>query len=292
MSLALTDTLAWVVVAAFALSALLATRDDEHPARVAAAAAWSVFAVFWALLIDHFLFVQNSFIEGILAALAVPLSLYAAYLVLTDRPTLVRLSRAIAVMGLIYLPFQTIPALTQAAITITAESTYFLITLLGYTPEFVTDPYPSAVVFTHEGHTITTNILLACSGIGSIAIVSGLIAATTAPIRRRLTGIALVVPLIYLLNVARVSFIAIAFGNQWFQWTRPLVTLLYAPLRSEPRISYLFADKILAQSLSVVALVLITLGLLRVIPELAALLDDALYVATKTDYDLENRLTR
>ncbi|GAA0651734.1 archaeosortase A [Salarchaeum japonicum] len=292
MSLALTDTLAWVVVAAFALSAVLATRDDEHPARVAAAAAWAVFAVFWALLIDHFLFTQNSFIEGILAALAVPLSLYAAYLVLTDRPTLVRLSRAIAVMGLIYLPFQTIPALTQAAITITAESTYFLITLLGYTPQFVTDPYPSAVVFVHDGHTITTNILLACSGIGSIAIVSGLIAATTAPIRRRLTGIALVVPLIYLLNVARVSFIAIAFGNQWFQWTRPLVTLLYSPLRSEPRISYLFADKILAQSLSVVALVLITLGLLRIIPELAALLDDALYVATKTDYNLEDRLTR
>lgn len=292
MSLALTNTLAWVVVAAFLLSALLATRDDEHPARVAAAAAWTVFAVFWALLIDHFLFTQNSFIEGILAALAVPLSLYAAYLVLTDRPTLVRLSRAVAVMGIIYLPFQTVPALTEAAITITAESTYALITLLGYTPEFVTDPYPSAVVFVHGGHTITTNILLACSGIGSIAIVSGLIAATTAPIRRRLTGIALVVPLIYILNVARVSFIAIAFGNQWFQWTRPLVTLLYSPLRSEPRISYLFADKILSQSLSVVALVLITLGLLRILPELAALLDDALYVATKTDYNLEDRLTR
>ncbi|QDX39961.1 archaeosortase A [Salarchaeum sp. JOR-1] len=292
MSLALTDTLAWVVVAAFALSALLGARDDEHPARVAAAAAWAVFAVFWALLIDHFLFSQNSYIEGLLAALAVPLSLYAAYLVLTDRPRLVRLSRAIAVMGLLYLPFQTIPALTEAAITITAESTYFLITLVGYSPQFVTDPYPSAVVFVHDGVPITTNILLACSGIGSIAIVSGLIAATTAPIRRRLTAISLVVPLIYLLNVVRVSFIAIAFGNQWFQWTRPLVTALYAPLRSEPRISYLFADKILAQSLSVAALVLITLGLLRIIPELAALLDDALYVATKTDYDLENRLTR
>ena len=292
MSLALTNTLAWVVVAAFALSALLATRDDEHPARVAAAAAWTVFAVFWALLIDHFLFTQNSFIEGVLSALAVPLSLYAAYLVLTDRPTLVRLSRAIAVMGIIYLPFQTIPALTEAAITITAESTYALITLVGYNPQFITDPYPSAVVFIHDGHTITTNILLACSGIGSIAIVSGLIAATTAPIRRRLTGIALVVPLIYALNVIRVSFIAIAFGNQWFQWTRPLITLLYAPLQSDPRVSYLFADKILAQSLSVVALVLITLALLRILPELAALLDDALYVATKTDYNLEDHFTR
>ncbi|MGB9986703.1 archaeosortase A [Salarchaeum japonicum] len=292
MSLALTNTLAWVVVSAFALSALLATRDDEHPARVAAAAAWTVFAVFWALLIDHFLFTQNSFIEGVLSALAVPLSLYAAYLVLTDRPTLVRLSRAIAVMGIIYLPFQTIPALTEAAITITAESTYALITLVGYNPQFITDPYPSAVVFIHDGHTITTNILLACSGIGSIAIVSGLIAATTAPIRRRLTGIALVVPLIYALNVIRVSFIAIAFGNQWFQWTRPLITLLYAPLQSDPRVSYLFADKILAQSLSVVALVLITLALLRILPELAALLDDALYVATKTDYNLEDHFTR
>lgn len=294
MSLALTNTLAWVVVAAFALSALLATRSDApspgRAARVTAAAAWTVFAAFWALLIDHFFFTQNSFIEGTLAALAVPLCLYTGYLVLTERPSLLRLSRAVTVMGAIYLPFQTIPALKRGAITLTAESTHALITTLGYTPQYLTQPYPHAIAFITPEQRLVTEILLACSGIGSIAIVCGLIAATDAPIRRRLQGIGLVVPLIYGLNVIRVTFIALAHGNQWFDWTQPLVFAAFATTNPY-KVSYLFADKVIAQSLSVVALVAITIGLLRIIPELASILDDALYVATRNEYNLRERVT-
>lgn len=292
MSLALTDAIGWVVVAGFTLSALLATRDDAHPARVVAAGSWVVFAVFWALLIEHFLIVKASIIEGVLVILAVPLCLYTAKLVLTTRPRILMLSRAIAVMGLVYLPFQTFPALANAAISITAQASYALITLLGYHPDLLVQPdgYPHAIQFAVGDHTITTYVLLACSGIGSIATVVGLITATTAPIRRRLTAIAIVAPIIYALNIIRVAFIAIAFGNQWFAWTKPLVFAVF-PTTDPYKVSYYFADRILAQSLSVVVLVAITLGLLRILPELAALLDDALYIATRNEYNLRERFT-
>lgn len=291
MSLALTNTLAWVVVAGFTLSALLAvSAERDRAARVTAAGAWTVFAVFWGLLIEHFLVTENSFVEGGLAALAVPLCLYTGYLVLTDRPSLLRLSRAVAVMGVIYLPFQTIPELKRAAISFTAESAHAVITALGYAPVYLTDPYPHAFLFVTPEQRFLTEIVLACSGIGSIAIVSGLVAATDAPIRRRLQGVALVAPIIYVLNVVRVTFITLAHGNQWFDWTQPLVFAVFATTNPY-KVSYLFADKVLAQSLSVVALVAITLGLLRLLPELASILDDALYVATRNEYDLRERVT-
>ncbi|GGN06370.1 archaeosortase A [Halarchaeum nitratireducens] len=299
MALETTDTLAWIVVGLFAASALLATRDDyERVARAVAGVSWALFALFWALLVPHFWFEQKSVIETALIAAAVPGSLYVAYLVYATRPSLMILSRAVAVMGLIYLPVLTIDSVERALIAMTARHGAWLQNALGYHPQVLTGPtvesshtgFPHAFLYVVDGHRYLLEVLLACTGIGSISIVAGIVIALRAPVRRRLLALGIAVPVIYGLNVVRVSFIAIAHGNQWFEGalSRRFVELVFSPTQTGIT-SYYMADRVIAQSLSVVALVALTFVLLRLLPELGTVVRDLLYLVTGNEYDLTTR---
>ena len=288
---ALTDALAWVVIVAFAASAIFERRDTDR-SRTAATGAWVLFAVFWALLVPHFAFTQRSIIEGLLSAVAVPASLYVAVLIWTGRRSFATITEAVAIMGVIYLPFEMIALLRGGAIETVTRNVEFLLASFGFDPTVVTGPngLRSTFVFVGEdGHRFTTRVLLACTGIGSSATVSGLVMALDAPLRRRLAGVAIAVPIIYALNVFRVAFIALAHGYQWFAGWQDPIFLLFGT--SDPNmVSYLVADRVLAQSASVFALVVITLALLRVVPELSTIVEDVLFLLTGDDYDVDSRL--
>ncbi|MFB6113892.1 MAG: archaeosortase A [Halodesulfurarchaeum sp.] len=287
----LTDVLAWMVIAAFGGTALLQHLDVSDWKR-GAVGSWVLFAVFWASLVPHFIFTQRSIVEGVLSIAAVPASLYVAYLVLTNRRDFATVTRAVAIMGLIYLPFQTIPPLANVAIETVTRHVEFLLAALGYDPTVIQGPAGLRSTFLFvgpSGHEFTTRVLLACTGIGSAATVSGLVLALDAPVRRRLTGVALVVPIIYVLNVVRVAFIALAHGNQWFTWLKEPVFLLFGT-NNPNMVSFLVADRVLAQSMSVVVLVAITLGLLRLLPELSVVVEDVLFLLTGSEYDVRDTI--
>lgn len=304
MSTALTDALAWVVIAAFSASAVLGARDGrERLQRYAAVAAWAVFALFWGLLVEHFAFVEQSIVEGVLAAAAVPACLYTAYLVGSGRRDLETLTRAVAIMGLVYIPFQTVEVLQRWAILTTADHAAWLMGQFGYHPAVEAAPgyhgYESKFVFSGR-HAVTgetwgfpTTVVLACTGIGSISIVAGLALAVDAPLSRRLRAVGLAAPLIYAMNLLRVSFIAVAHGEQWFRTAavRDVVFALF-PSDDPNMVSYLFADRVLAQVASVVVLVALTLALLRIVPELGDVIEDVAYIATGNEYDVTERFAR
>jgi archaeosortase A (PGF-CTERM-specific) len=282
-----TDALAWVVVGLLLGAWALRGRDRRLSAALAAAG-WGSFAVFWMLLVPRFAFVMRSPIETVLSAVAVPASLYAGYLVWNGRGTLFTLSRAVAIMGLVYLPFTTIPGLDRWAIETVASQTQWVIMALGFEVALQAGPdhgYQSALVFTTGGERYMTHIVLACTGIGSMSIFAGLIGALDAPLGRKLQALGLAVGIIYLLNIARNVFIAVAFGEQWFQ-------VLVGPVMAvtgytQPGlVSFFIADRVLSQSLSVVALVGITWLVVRTVPELLAVVEEALFVITRTEYDL------
>lgn len=289
---ALTDVLAWVVVLAFGASAVLHTRD-RGPIRQVTTGAWVIFAVFWALLVPHFAFTQQSIIEGVLSAVAVPASLYVAYLVWSGRRSFATITEAVAIMGVIYLPFEMIGLLRGGSIELVTRHVELLLASLGYDPAVATgaDGLRSTFVFYGEdGHKFTTTVVLACTGIGSSATVSGLVMALDAPLRRRLAAVAIAVPIIYGLNVIRVAFIALAHGYQWFAGWQDPIFLLFGT--SDPNmVSFLVADRVLAQSASVVVLILITLSLLRVVPELTVVVEDVLFLLTGEEYDVSQQLS-
>ena len=297
----LTDALAWAVIGLFLVGAILRWQDRSE-ARMVTVGAWGVFAVFWAALVPHFAFVQKSFVEGFLSLAAVPASLYVGYLLYDGRDSLFVLSRAIAVMGVVYLPFETIPALTLWGVSLpspryvlidhTTNQTARLMELLGYTPTLVEGDQGFLNTFkfvTEGGHVILFSIILACTGLGSIAIFVGLIAAVQAPLGRKLRALAIAVPVIYVLNILRTTFIGLMFGKQYMQWFVDEVLFLFGG--TDPyKVSFYLSDRVISQVLAVVALIGVTYLVVRELPELLTVVEDVLYIVTREEYDLREAL--
>ncbi|MFB6185206.1 MAG: archaeosortase A [Haloarculaceae archaeon] len=294
----LSDPLAWLVLATFVAGSVV-QRYDERFGTWLFVGGWVLFAAFWFTLVHHFVFVQKSIIEGAGSVVAVPASLYVAYLLWNGRESLTILARAIAVMGLIYFPFETIEFLRQALVESVTRQVQVLLSVLGYHPAVVhgdspllniaVDPYRNTFLFTPGGHNITYTILLACTGIGSMAIFAGLIGAVRAPPRRKARALAVSIPIIYVLNLVRNVFIAVSFGTQRFRVFPDLVMSLFAT--NDPyKVSYYVADRLISQSLSVVALVAITYLVVRELPEVLDVIEDLLFVFTGTEYDLRAAL--
>ncbi|WP_458185473.1 archaeosortase A [Haladaptatus sp. NG-WS-4] len=288
----LPDVLAWLVVTAFVATAVI-ERYDRHTARTVGAGAWVLFGAFWGILFPRFAFEMKSFVEGTLSLAAVPLCVYAGYQLYSGRDSLFVLSRAVAAMGVIYLPFSSVEFLREWLVEQVSYQTNAVIELLGYDPEFTTaeeNGYHSAFIFTDEtGHSYYTYLVLACTGIGSMSIFGGLIAAVKAPMRRKLRAFALAVSIIWALNVVRNVFIALAFGNQWFQYFVGPITSLVG--YSDPgMVSFFIADRVLSQLLAVVALVGILWLVVRDLPELVTVIEDVAYLVTGREYDLSHAI--
>jgi archaeosortase A (PGF-CTERM-specific) len=306
------DPLAWVVLGAFLVTAALDWRGYRERARTAGVVAWALFGAFWFTLVYHFAFVQKSIIEGVGSLVAVPAALYVGYLLWNGRDSLFVLSRAIVVMGALFFPFEAIPFLRQFLIEMVAAQTDALISLVGSNPELVRGQeavangetviaydgfvigekerlYESTFVFRQDGHTIFYSIIIACTGIGAMSIFGGLIAAVDAPLRRKLRAFAVSLPVIYVLNLGRNVMIAIGFGEQRFHFFPDLVMSVFS-LDDPYRVSYIIVDRLLAQGLSVVALVGITYLVVRELPEILLIIEDLLFVVTGSEYDLGSAL--
>ncbi|NHN58163.1 archaeosortase A [Halorussus rarus] len=291
MTSPLTDGLAWLTIGVFAAATALDWYDDDRGrgrARYLAAGAWVLFGVFWAALFPHFAFEQKSFIEGALSLAALPACLYVAYLLVQGRETLFLLSRAVAFMGLIYMPFTMIAPAKEWLIETVAWQGEVVMRNLGYEFQVIQreETIRGAYFFATENHgEFTVNVLLACTGLGSIAIFGGLIAAVRAPLRRKLRALAVAVSVIWALNLLRVVFITLAFSQQWLQvFVEPTMALV--GYENPNMVSYFISDRVLAQSLSVVALVGISWAVAREVPELLTVGEDVLYVVTGDEYDL------
>ncbi len=287
------DALAWTVVVAFAVGAALVWADREPAGRRLTAGAWVAFGLFWLSVFPRFAFEMYSVVEGLGSLLAVPLCLHAAYLSYRGHGDVLTLSRAVALMGLLYLPVETIPVVRRTLIEAVAVQAHAVMSVAGFDPQFVVGPdrgYRNRFVFPVGDTHYSTYIVTACTGIGSIAIFGGLVAAVRAPLRRKVVALVGAVSVIWVLNVLRNAFISVAYGHQWFSQD-PLVAVTTALTgESAGYTSFFVADRVLAQGLSVVALVAITVGVLRVTPELLSTLEAALYVATRREVDLADTL--
>ena len=293
-SIPLADSLAWIAIGAFVAAVILEWFGAVDLARYLAAGAWVVFGVFWLTMVPHYYLEVKSPIETLLALAALPLCAYAGYLLLRGRESLLLLSKAVAFMGLIYLPVETMPVVKTWLIETTAAQTHFGMELVGYSPGLTegNNGYVSKFAFDPE-ETVTgrtTYIITACTGIGSMAIFGGLIAAVRAPLKRKAVAFALSIGVIWLLNLARNVFIGLASPWGWFQ--QDFLVHIVTEFMGAPadRTSYIVAHNFIAQSLSIVALLGITYLVVRILPEVLEPLEEVLYVLTGTEYDLADAL--
>ena len=291
----------WLVILVF-LAGTLFEYVDRRRARTVLVTAWVLFALFWATMVPYFVLEQKSIVESLGTILAVPLSIVVAYHLARGRDSLFVVSRAVVIAGLIFQPVVTIEFVRQALIEVVTDQTAWLMTLVGRQPEVVagfyvdglriaekTYPYDSTFVFRDAGQPITYNIAIACTGIGSMAIFGGLIGGVSAPWRRKLRALAVSLPVIYVLNLVRNVFIAIGFGEQHFHVAPGIIIPLFG-IEEPLMVSYYVVDRILAQSASVLALVVITWIVVRELPEVLVVVEDGLFLVTGEEYDLQDAL--
>ncbi len=286
---ALSDPLAWLSIGVFVAAIVLDWRGFRSIATQVGGLAWGLFGIFWLSMFPYFWFDFGSPLEGALSLVAVPLCVYTGYLLASGRESLLLLSKAVAVMGIIYLPAMLIEPINRFLIETVTVQTHFGMELLGHSPgiEQGLNGYQSRFGF--EGP--TTYIILACTGIGSIAIFGGLIAATSASIKRKLIGIALATGIIWVLNLIRNVFVGLATPLGWFEYA-PLETLTLWVVGPGTRTSFFVSHHLISQTLAVFALIGIALLVMRVVPEILEILEEALFVATGSEWDLTGTTDR
>ncbi|AWB28288.1 archaeosortase A [Halococcoides cellulosivorans] len=318
------DPMIWVVLVTFLAGALLeraAHRStiewvDDRLVRRAYLLAWLALAAYWLTQIHYFVFQARSIVEAPAVIAAAPVSVYVGVLVARGRARLLTLSRAIAVMWLVYMPFTSLALLRRPLIEVVTHHSEFVLRFLTRDFRVITGvatetgirtgppitmngvelaanlsigekhyPYRSTFLFVQDGHPIMYTIRIACTGIGSMAVFAGLIAAVRAPLKRKLTAIATAAGIIYVLNIARNVFISYTFGHQRLHVAPDLIMGLFG-LSDPYLVSYYVSDRIISQSLSVVILVAITWIVVRQVPEVLAIVEEGLAVLTGREYDL------
>jgi len=296
--------LGWLTFALFLFAVGLEYVDRDR-ARSVFVVAWVLFAVFWLAMVYPWLVVDDSIVKGVGALVAAPLSVLVAREFASGRDSLFTLSRAIAFMGLIYVPIVAITPVREWLILTVTDQTAWGLSLLGHEPPVVAElselsqmpgvdsgdeipkehAFANTFVFFGDGYRITYTIIVACTGIGSMAVMGGLVTAVRAPLRRKLRALAMALPIIYVLNIVRNVFIATNYGYQRMQFF-PDATMFLFGVDNSLRVSYLWADRILAQVGSVIAMLLIFWLVVRELPEVMQPVEEVLYLLTGEEYDL------
>jgi archaeosortase A (PGF-CTERM-specific) len=188
-------------------------------------------------------------------------------------------------MGLVYLPATTLAVVRVPLVELVTRQVEWAVAGLGYTPEVASEAgVRNVFVFRESGRVArSAEILLACTGLGSMAIFVGLVAAVRAPLASKFRALTIVLPVIWTLNVVRNVFITLAYGHQWLQIRPDLVLWLFGADHPD-LVSFLVADRLIAQTLAVVTIVVLLLVVARQLPELRIVVGDLLQLTTGREY--------
>ena len=157
---------------------------------------------------------------------------------------------------LIYAPFAYLPPLGDFLIEIVTGQILYLVGA-------VAQPATLLAWNLIGRNSFRIEIILACTGIQSMAIMLGVAGAVQTTIRQKAAAFLLVVPTIYILNLLRNVFVIIAYTDQWFPYL-PVI----ASNGEWGYESFFWAHNVLAEGGALIALIAIAYGLFVLIPDL------------------------
>ncbi|MDD1655337.1 MAG: archaeosortase A [Methanomicrobiales archaeon] len=224
--------------------------------KYAAIAGWAFIILFLYAEIPDYI-AHNNLMYPIIAILAIPFFYVTARRLLREDPVVLRLSLAAAVAFLIFAPFAYFPPLGNWLISVVTGQIVWLLNAMGY----------QAIrldwnMIYRNGFRI--EIILACTGLQSMAIMLGVVAGVPTTLRQKVEAFLLVVPTIYILNLFRNVFVIIAYTDQWFPYLPEI-----ASNGEYGYESFFWAHNVLAELGALLALVIIAYGLFTLIPDLA-----------------------
>ena len=199
---------------------------------------------------------QNNILYPTLAVLALPFLYITSRRLLREDKSILALSRASAVAFLIYAPFAYLPPLGTFLIEIVTGQILFLVNAVARPATLLAWNLIGRNSFRIE-------IILACTGIQSMAIMLGVAGAVPTTIRQKAAAFLMVVPTIYILNLLRNVFVIIAYTDQWFPYLPAI-----ASNGEWGYESFFWAHNVLAEGGALIALIAIAYGLFILIPDL------------------------
>ena len=223
--------------------------------RYAAILGWAAMVLFLIAEIPYYL-AQNNILYPTLAVLAIPFLYITARRLLAGDRSILALSRGAAVAFLLYAPFAYIPPLGNWLIGVVTAQVVFLVNAASGGATFL-----DWNLIGRNGFKI--EIILACTGIQSMAIMLGVAGAIPTTARQKTLAFLLVVPVIYILNLLRNVFVILAYTGQWFPYLPEI-----ASNGEWGYESFFWAHNVLAEGGALIALVAIAYGLFVIIPDL------------------------
>jgi archaeosortase A (PGF-CTERM-specific) len=255
------DILLWISLFVLIAGAILPRKYGYK----VAAAGWVLFGLRWGLSTPGFFFVEHNIMYTVLCILSVPLTLYAAFLMIKDqRESLMVITKSVAISSIFYFPFAYFPWLGDWIMGVTATITVSVLHALGENAVL------NGNIITFKGQAV--EIILACTAIQSMAIFVGVVGCIRASWDRIAKAFLISVPVIYLLNIVRNVFVISAYGNQWFQ----IMPDTIVSWTGEPAgyASFFWAHNVFAETGSLIALVVISYAVISLLPETLVYLQD------------------
>ena len=233
--------------------------------RFAGCAGWVGMVLVLVALLPEFA-AENNFVYPALTVAALPFLWITVRRLLARDATVESLTRGAAIAFVLYAPFAFIEPLGNWLIGVVVGQLAWLLAAIGF-------PFGMWAwnILIHNGFRV--EIILACTGIQSIAIMLGVALAVPATLRERALAFLAVAPVIYALNLVRNVFVVIAYTDQWFPFLPAIAG--NGELGYE---SFFWAHNVLAELGALVVLILIAWGLFRLIPALGDLAADLVEV--------------
>lgn len=222
---------------------------------------WTFLSIYLFFQPEAYLKIED-YLNAFLAIAAAIVSIFIAYIVFQsgnrkdgEHEVFFSLSRAASVGGLIYFLFAEVEFLNTGIISAVTDQTIWMLGKSG-------SPVGQVAWNQFAVNGFVVEIILACTAIESIALFSGIISsATGAPASRKLWVFVISVPVLYFLNLIRVSFTASAYGLSWF---------------GTPDESFHISEHFITKIGSLLALFVISYFVLKILPEVLDMLDGVL----------------
>lgn len=239
------------------------------------------------IIMTPFFWVQeDSIVEAILTLLGAFVCIYVAKLVLQSRISIQKTIVMVLSASIVLLVSYSLASFQSYLITTVAGETSTVLNLIGFETAVLSQQSGTFIIFENTGG-LKTEIVLACTGIGSIAIFMGLsLSLSSFSVPRRIVIALFTSGVIYVLNIFRNVFIAAAYGGQLLHIAPNAVEGLFG--REGSWVSYYIADKIIAQTGSAIFLALFALFIVTKIEEESSLFDEWVNIIDNLKKDLEN----
>jgi archaeosortase A (PGF-CTERM-specific) len=231
-----------------------------------AGAGWFFFAGHWAMQWQHYLDLED-YVNVVMTVLAAVVCVTLGYILIRQDRSIFRnvngistatsvfmATTAAAIGGISYFMFSEIDEMNRWIIMTVTDQTVWLASVFGVMLTRLDWNLVSLNGFRVE-------IILACTAIESMALFTGVIASSGAPLKRTAKAFLISVPVIYGLNMRRNVFVITAYGMTWF---------------GSPETSLYIAHTIIAKAGSLIALFLIAYAVMKTLPEVLYMVDGIL----------------